>query len=69
MISVRLDSDMEEELNNLAKTTNRPKSFFIKEALKDYLDDIRDVLEAKERLSDPKRELITLNELKDELRP
>jgi len=67
MISVRLDSELENRLNAIAKLTNRSKSFFIKEALREYLEDIEDVLEAKERLSDPKREIITLEELKKEL--
>jgi len=67
MISVRLDQKLEKELEEIAKITNRPKSFFIKEALKEYLEDIKDILEAKERISDPKREMITLDELKREL--
>jgi len=67
MISVRLDANLEQKLNSIAKLTNRPKSFFIKEALKEYLEDIEDILEAKERLSDPKRETITLEELRKEL--
>jgi len=67
MISVRLDSELENRLNAIAKLTNRSKSFFIKEALREYLEDIEDVLEAKERFSDPKREIITLEELKKEL--
>jgi len=67
MISVRLDEELEKELEKLAKLTKRPKSFFVKEALREYLQDIKDVLEAKERLSDPKRELLTLDELKREL--
>ena len=67
MISVRLDENMEEELNRLAKQTKRPKSFFIKEALREYLDDIKDVLDAKERAQDPNREFLTLDEFKKEL--
>ncbi len=67
MISVRLDEELEKELEKLAKLTKRPKSFFVKEALREYLQDIKDLLEAKERLSDPKRELLTLDELKREL--
>lgn len=34
MLSVRLDSAMETKLENLASATQRPKSFFVKEALK-----------------------------------
>ncbi len=67
MISVRLDEELEKELEKLAKLTKRPKSFFVKEALREYLQDIKDLLEAKKRLSDPKRELLTLDELKREL--
>jgi len=67
MVSVRLDDELESKLNTIAKLTNRSKSFFIKEALREYLEDIEDILEAKERLSDPKRETISLDELKKEL--
>ena len=67
MVSVRLDDELESKLNTIAKLTNRSKSFFIKEALREYLEDIEDILEAKERLSDPKRETISLEELKKEL--
>jgi len=67
MVSVRLDDELESKLNTIAKLTNRSKSFFIKEALREYLEDIEDILEAKERLSDPKREIISLDELKKEL--
>jgi RHH-type rel operon transcriptional repressor/antitoxin RelB len=67
MISVRLDKQLETELEKVAKLTNRPKSFFVKEALREYLEDIKDLFEANERLSDPKRETITLDTLKKEL--
>ncbi len=67
MLSVRLDKKLEKELEELAKRTKRPKSFFVKEALKEYLQDVKDVLEAKERINDAHRELITLDELKREL--
>ena len=67
MVSVRLDDELESKLNTIAKLTNRSKSFFIKEALREYLEDIEDILEDKERLSDPKRETISLEKLKKEL--
>ncbi len=38
----------------------------MKETLKKYLQDIKDVLEAKKRVNEPQRELITLDELKKE---
>jgi len=64
MISVRLNEDLENKLNNIANITKRPKSFFVKEALKEYLDDIYDVIEAKNRINDKNRELISLDEIK-----
>ena len=67
MISVRLDRELEQKLEKISKITKRSKSFFIKEALREYLEDINDILEAKERISDPKRELISIDELKREL--
>ncbi|QDS04623.1 ribbon-helix-helix domain-containing protein [Campylobacter fetus] len=36
-ISARLDDDLFNSVDLLSKTTNRNKSFYIKEALKDYL--------------------------------
>ncbi len=37
MISLQLEKDLEDRLNNLVKITNKSKSFFIREALKKYL--------------------------------
>ena len=67
MISVRLDKELEEELNRLVKLTKRSKSFFIKEALREYLEDVKDVLEAQNRVHDSNRELISLEALRKEL--
>ncbi len=64
MLSVRLDEELEAKLNEIAKITKRPKSFFIKEALREYLEDIEDIIEAQKRYNDPKKELITLDEFK-----
>ncbi len=64
MISVRLDKELEEKLNRVSALTKRPKSFFVKEALKEYLDDIVDTLEAQKRVDEKKRELITLDAMK-----
>ena len=40
--SVRLPKDAEERLNHLSKVTGRPKSFYIKQAILEYLDDLED---------------------------
>ncbi len=67
MLSVRLEGSMETKLENLAKTTQRPKSFFVKEALKNYLDDMVDFYEAQKRSKSEDRNLISLEELEKSL--
>jgi metal-responsive CopG/Arc/MetJ family transcriptional regulator len=37
MLSIRLDKELENKLETIAKETKKPKSFFVKEALKEYL--------------------------------
>lgn len=50
MLTVRLPEDIEERLNALAKTTNRPKSFYVREALARSLEEIEDIYLAEARL-------------------
>lgn len=38
MVSFRTDKEMERKLGELAKATDRPKSWHIKEALREYLE-------------------------------
>ena len=38
MVSFRTDKEMERRLRELAKATDRPKSWHIKEALREYLE-------------------------------
>ena len=64
MISVRLPEEMENRINNLAKSTQRPKSFFIKEALANYLEDMEDYYDVLKRKNSKNREIISLEELK-----
>lgn len=52
MLTVRLPDDIEERLNTLAKTTNRPKSFYVREALERSLEDIEGIYLAEKRLED-----------------
>ena len=52
MLTVRLPDDIEDRLNNLSKTTNRPKSFYVREALERSIEDIEDIYLAEKRLED-----------------
>ena len=67
MLSVRLDSDMDKFLETLANETHRSKSFFVKEALKNYREDMEDYYEAQVRSNDEKRNLISVEELEKKL--
>jgi len=51
-ISVRLPEEMEQRLDYLAKKTGRKKSFYVKEALMNYLEDLEDIYLAEKALED-----------------
>jgi len=67
MLSIRLDAQTQERIDKLSKATNRPKSFFVKEALANYLDDLEDYYDALKRKNSSDRELISFDELKKAL--
>ena len=43
MLTIRLPESTEERLSRLAKETGRTKRFYVKEALKNYLEDLEDI--------------------------
>ena len=67
MLSVRLPKEMQERIEKLSKATQRPKSFFVKEALANYLEDMEEYYEVLKRTNDPKKNLITIEELEKAL--
>jgi RHH-type transcriptional regulator, rel operon repressor / antitoxin RelB len=67
MLSIRLDNSLELQLESLAKATKRPKSFFVKEALRNYLDDMQEYYEVQKRTNAEDKNLITLQELEKAL--
>lgn len=50
--SIRLPNEIEKRLEKLSAQTGRTKSFYVKEAILDHLDDIEDVYLAEKRLED-----------------
>ena len=44
MLAVRLDGSMESQLDNLARETGRSKSFYVKQAIGNFLEDREDYL-------------------------
>lgn len=67
MVSIRLPEEIEHRLNQLAEVTQRSKSFYIKEALEQYLEEIEDYYLALERTRKPKRKYLTGKELLQKL--
>jgi len=53
MLSLRLSNDMETRLAKLAETTGRTKTFYVKEAIHRYLDEMEDTYIALSRLENP----------------
>lgn len=52
MLALRLPPEIEERLDELAKRTGRSKSFYARQAILEYLDDIEDAYLAGQRLED-----------------
>jgi RHH-type rel operon transcriptional repressor/antitoxin RelB len=67
MLSVRLNSDLEEKLDQLSIKTNRSKSFYVKQALESYLNDMDDYFEVKSRDSNSENYMLNIIDLEDRL--
>lgn len=52
MLTVRLPDDINARLERLASETGRPKSFYVREALQEYLEDLEDIYIAEKRLEE-----------------
>lgn len=66
MLEIRLRTELEEELESLARRTGRSKSYYAREAIRQYLEDREDYLKGIAALK--RREpTITLEELERRL--
>lgn len=52
MLAVRLPPDIESRLEALAKATGRTKTYYVREAILEHLDDLEDLYLAEQRLID-----------------
>jgi RHH-type rel operon transcriptional repressor/antitoxin RelB len=66
-ISVRLPKELAEQLDNIAKETERPRSFIILKALESYMEDYADLQVALDRLHDKSDPVISGKELRKSL--
>lgn len=69
MLAIRLPIEIEKRLDDLAKATGRTKTYYAREAILEYLDDMEDLYIAEQRainIKSGKTKTITLDEvLKD----
>jgi RHH-type rel operon transcriptional repressor/antitoxin RelB len=66
-LSIRLENSLLERLEDLSKQTGRSKTFYVKEAIAEKLDDIEDMYMAKKALSRikaGKSKIVSLEEVK-----
>lgn len=52
MLAIRLPEEIERRLDALAKETGRTKSFYVREAILEHLDDLEDIYIAERELAD-----------------
>ncbi len=66
-ISVRVPDELASKLSEIAKETERPKSFHIQKALEAYLTELADLQVAYDRLHDTTDPVISTGEMRKEL--
>ena len=66
-ISVRLPKNLADQLDGIAKETERPRSFIIQKALESYIEDFADLQIALDRLHDKSDSIISSKELRESL--
>jgi RHH-type rel operon transcriptional repressor/antitoxin RelB len=62
-VSVRLPEDVARRLDELAKSLDRPKTYIVTKALREYLEEYEDYLIALNRLNDKDDKVVTEKEL------
>ena len=53
-VSIRIPDEIADQIDEIAKETERSKSFIIQKAIESYIDDYSDLQIALDRLHDPK---------------
>lgn len=62
-VTVRLKPEDEKRLDDLAKLTGRTKSYYIREAIEEKLEEMEDIYIAEQRIEQPGGKRWSLNEL------
>ena len=70
MLAIRLPEEIEARLDNLAKRTGRSKTFYAREAILEYLDDMEDLYLAEQvmrRIRSGEERISTLEQVEKRL--
>ncbi|MCD6146057.1 MAG: ribbon-helix-helix protein, CopG family [Methanosarcinales archaeon] len=66
-VSIRLSDEIAHELDDLARTIERSKTYIIRKAIESYLQGYADYLVAIERLNDKDDKIISSDEMRNRL--
>lgn len=66
-ISIRLPKSLVDQLDDIAKETERPRSYIIQKALESYIEDYADLQVALDRLHDQTDPVISGKDLRKSL--
>ena len=69
-VSIRLDDDLDARLARIARLTGRSKSFYLRQALAEQIEDLEDLFLSRtvaNRVADGRERLIPLDALEREL--
>jgi len=66
-ISIRLPKALADQIDTIAKETERPRSYIIQKALESYIEDYADLQVALDRLHDKTDQVISGKELREDL--
>jgi len=66
-ISIRIPDDLALKLSDIAKETERPRSFHVQKALESYLAEIADLQVALDRLHDTSDPVVTTDDMRKDL--
>ncbi len=62
-VSIRLPDDIAKRLDELAKSLDRPKTYIVTKALREYLEEYEDYLIAMHRLNDKDDRVVSEKDL------
>ncbi|MBD3424637.1 MAG: ribbon-helix-helix domain-containing protein [Candidatus Latescibacteria bacterium] len=66
-ISIRIPENLANQLDGIARETDRPRSYIVQKALESYIEEYADLQIALDRLHDSTDELISGKELRKDL--